>query len=118
MNQPMAAGGPVGTTRNPVMVLIISMICGIYGLIQIFSMIGELKAYLQKDEIQAWHVLIPYYNIYWLWVKVPKWVGEAKQKAGCADPNPSGIVLYIFVGLYALANDLNQVWNPRGLPSG
>ena len=88
MNQASGAG-PVGQTRNPVMVLLISMVCAFYGLFQLWTMMNELKAYLNKDEIQAWHVLIPYYNLYLLWIKVPKWIGEAKQRAGSANPQPA-----------------------------
>ena len=118
MNQASGAG-PVGQTRNPVMVLLISFVCAFYGLFQLWTMMNELKAYLNKDEIQAWHILIPYYNLYLLWIKVPKWIGEAKQKAGSANPQPAGFILYFLIPYYAMADDLNQVWNPRGaLPAG
>ncbi len=123
MGAPMMGGGggggargPVGQIRNPVMVMIISYICFIYAVLQLLAMMGELKAYLQKDEIVPWHLLIPYYNIYLLVIKVPAWVREAKQKAGCANPEPMNIVMYLFLGLYALPADLNEVWQRSAHP--
>lgn len=118
MNQASAAG-PVGQTRNPVMTLVLSAICAFYAIYSMWTMINELKNYLNKPEIQAWHLFVPILNIILLWVNVPKWVGEAKQKAGAANPQPASIIMYILFSPYALADDLNQVWNPRGsLPQG
>jgi hypothetical protein len=103
-----------GQTRNPVMVLILTYVtCGIYGLISLLSMLDELKQYTGKEEITPWHILIPYYNLYLILVKVPKWVGEAKQKAGARN-GPANIILYFFISPFALAADLNEVWNPQG----
>lgn len=110
-------GGPVGQTRNPVMVLLISFICFFYYIISMMKMLEELKAYTGNQEITPWHILIPYYNLYLAFIKLPKWVGEAKQKAGSQNPQPMGGILYVLLGPYALASDLNQVWNPRGLPA-
>ena len=123
MNQPgMAAGGgggPIGQTRNPVTTLLLSMLCAFYGLFQLMGMMQELRNYLKKDEIVPWHVLVPYWNLYVIVVKLPKWVAEAKQRAGSTNPNAMGFVMYLFIPYYALAADLNEVWNPRGqLPAG
>jgi hypothetical protein len=35
---------------------------------------------------------------------------EAKQMAGVANPQVAHPVLYLFLGLYFLPNDLNEVW--------
>jgi hypothetical protein len=121
MNQQMAAGGagPVGQTRNPVTILLISLLCAPYALISLWGMLTELKNFLRNDSIQPWHLLIPYYNMYVLWVQVPKWVTEAKQRAGATNPQSAGFIMYFLVAPYALAGDLNEVWNPRGqLPAG
>jgi hypothetical protein len=113
------AGGPVGQTRNPVMVLLISMICFIYYLLSMFKMVEELQNYTGggPNAFPGWHLLIPYYNLYLMFVKMPKWVTEAKTKAGCSNPNSMGGFMYFLIAPYALAADLNQVWNPRGLPA-
>jgi hypothetical protein len=114
MNQ---AGGAVGQTRNPVMVLLISAICGLYAIISMINMINELKNYLGKDV--SWiQLFIPILNIIFLFSTLPKLVAEAKQKAGSPKPAMGGIV-YLLVGPYALAADLNDVWAGRGsLPQG
>jgi len=113
------AGGPVGQTRNPVMVFLISSICFLYGIMQLIKMIEELNAYTGggPDAFPWWHLLIPYYNLYLLFAKLPKWVTAAKTKAGCANQNAMGGFIYFLVPFYALPADLNQVWNPRGLPA-
>ena len=119
MNQPAAGSGPIGQTRNPVMTLLLSMICAFYMLYSLMAMLQELKNYLKKDEIAPWHVWIPYWNLYVLCVQTPKWVAEAKQRAGSQNAQASNFILYLFLSPYALASDLNDVWNPRGqLPAG
>jgi len=118
MNQASGAG-PIGQTRNPVMVLLLSWVCAFYYIYSMWTMLNELKAYLNKSEIQPWHLFIPILNILLLWINTPKWVTEAQQKAGVANPAASGIIMYILFTPFALAGDLNKVWNPRGqLPAG
>ncbi len=113
MNQP--GGGAVGQTRNPVMVLLIGLICAPYALFSIFQMCGELSRYLGKD-VPWWQLFIPILNLIFLFSTLPKLVNEAKQKAG-AKPAMGGFI-YFLLAPYALASDLNEVWNPRGLPAG
>ena len=110
----MAAGGggPKGQTRNPVSTLIISMLCCVYGLIQMWSMLNELQQFTRDDEFKPWYMFIPVLSIYFLWIKVPEQVTKAKQMAGSRNPMAQGIVLYIFLPYYALAKDLNEVWDP------
>jgi hypothetical protein len=114
--------GPVGTVRNPVMTTVLSSICFIYAFIAIYSMLSELKAYLRKDEIQPWHIIVPFWNLVVLWIKTPEWVSEAKRRAGCANPSSAGVIMYVIpiVNFYSFANDLNEVWQAagRGLPQG
>jgi hypothetical protein len=110
---PMGGVGPKGQTRNPIMVLIISAICFLYGIYQYYSMLGELKAFLNSDEIQPWHMFIPILNILLLF-KIPGWVLEAKRRAGVPNPEVSNIIFYWFFGLYFFPKDLNEVWNPTG----
>ena len=54
-----------------------------------------------------WHFIIPIYGLYWVMVKVRAEVGDAKQKSGKA-PARSGL-LYLFVPLYSMASDLNDL---------
>jgi hypothetical protein len=81
-------------------------------------MMNELKNYLRSEEIVPWHIFIPYYNLYLLIIKVPKWVSDAKQKAGCANPNSMGLVMYLFLAAYAFPSDLNEVWQKAAQPGG
>jgi hypothetical protein len=113
MNQ--SAGGATGQTRNPVMVLLISLVCAPYALFSIWQMCNELGAYLGKP-IPWWQLFIPILNLIFVFSTLPKLVQEAKQKAGAQKPAMGGIV-YFLVAPYALAADLNEVWNPRGLPA-
>jgi hypothetical protein len=60
-------------------------------------------------------MFIPLLNYYFLWVKVPEQVTKAKQMAGSRNPQSAGIVFYIFLPLYALSKDLNEVWDPNSV---
>ena len=105
--------GPVGQTRNPVMTLVLSFVCCLYGLYQQWTMLNELQAYTRDDSFKPWYMFIPLLNLYFLLIKVPEQVTKAKQMAGSRNPQAAGIVLYFFISYYALAKDLNEVWNPQ-----
>jgi hypothetical protein len=105
-------GGSRGETRNPVMVLVIGMVCCFYAIYQMWQMLNELQAYTRDEEFKPWYMFIPLLNYYFLWIKVPEQVTRAKQMAGSRTPQAQGIVLYIFLAPYALAKDLNEVWDP------
>jgi uncharacterized membrane protein len=102
------AHGPIGKTRNPVMVTVISMICFVYALLQLIQMLGELKAFRQKDDINLIMFFIPILNLLEM-MKLSDKVAEAKRMAGSQKPAASGI-LYILLGIYFLPTDLNDVW--------
>jgi hypothetical protein len=111
----MQPGGFRGETRNPVMVLVLGMLCCFYAIWQMWAMLNELQQYTRDDEFKPWYMFIPLLNYYFLWVKVPEQVTKAKQMAGSRNPQASGIVLYIFLAPYALAKDLNEVWDPNAM---
>jgi uncharacterized membrane protein len=102
------AHGPIGTTRNPVMVTVLSMVCFVYAILQLIQMIGELKAFRQKDDINIIMFFIPILNLLEM-MKLSDKVAEAKRMAGSPNPAASGI-LYILLGIYFLPTDLNDVW--------
>ena len=95
------------------MVLVISMVCFVYGLLQMLGMIGELKAFRQKDDISIIALFIPILNIITIW-KLPAKVLEAKQLAGVPNAQVAHPILYLFLGMYFLAADLNEVWQAAG----
>jgi len=109
----MGGTGPKGQTRNPMMVMLIGYICFFYGMYQTFLMLGELKAYLNSDEINPVHVFIPILNLLMLF-KLPGWVLEAKRRAGVPNPETTNVLFYFLFHWYFLPKDLNEVWNPTG----
>jgi hypothetical protein len=70
------------------------------------AMVREINAAAGSD-LKAWHLLIPVYGLYWMAVLVPAQVAVAKQRAG--KPPPRGLVVYLFLFLYALAADINDL---------
>jgi len=109
----MGGTGPKGQTRNPMMVLLLSMVCFLYGIYQYYVMLGELKAFLNSDEINPIHAFIPVLNILLIF-KLPGWVLEAKRRAGVPNPEVANVLFYFLFGMYFLPKDLNEVWNPTG----
>jgi len=107
------ARGPIGKVRNPVMVLVISMLCFVYALIQLWGMLNELKAFRGKDDINPILFFVPILGIIEMW-KLPEKILEAKQMAGVPNPQVPHPVLYLFVGLYFLPVDLNEIWQAAG----
>ncbi len=57
-------------------------------------------------------MFIPLLGIYFMVVKVPEQVARAKQMAGSRNPQPGNIALYILIPQFALAKDLNEIWDP------
>ena len=79
-----------------------------FGLIPTIKMINELKSVTKNASFAWWPIIVPFYNYYWLWILVPNEVKRAKQMMGVQAP-PRGIVVYIFLWLYALASDINDM---------
>lgn len=119
-----AALGPVGPTgkeRNPIMVIVLTMVtCGIYGLIQFWAMLNELKAFRQKDDFSPvtsmLMLFVPILNYLELW-KTGERVADAKRMAGIANPGSTHPILYIFLAAYFFPADLNEVWRAAGGPA-
>jgi hypothetical protein len=71
-------------------------------------MVNEVKSVTRNDGFAWWPMLVPGYNIYWMWLLVPQEVTKAKQMVGAQAPTRS-IVLYIFLWHFAFASDLNDL---------
>jgi len=108
---PMSGGqrGPIGKIRNPVMTVVISCICFVYAIIQVWQMINELKAFRGKDDLNPIFFFIPILNYIELW-KLNEKVLDAKRMAGVPNPQVASPVLYLFLALFFLPGDLNEVW--------
>jgi predicted transporter len=87
----------------------------VLGIISVIRMIGELNSVTRSETVQWWMLLIPIYHYYVAWVLVPQEVTKAKQMTQVQAPT-RGIVVYIFLFLYALASDLNDI--ARQMPAG
>ena len=81
---------------------------GILYLLAGIKMANELKAATRNDKFAWWPMLVPGYNVYWMWLLVPAEVTKAKQMLGVQQPTRS-MVLYIFLWHFALASDLNDM---------
>ena len=101
--------GPIGKIRNPIMTILLSMLCFVYGIIQFFGMLGELKAFRGKDDLNPILFLVPILTYIEWWKLGPK-VLEAKQMAGVPNAQVASPVLYLFFGFFFLPGDLNEIW--------
>jgi hypothetical protein len=108
---PMGGGqrGPVGKIRNPVMTVVISCICFVYAIIQVWQMLNELKAFRGKDDLNPIFFFIPILNYIELW-KLNEKVLDAKRMAGVPNPQVASPVLYLFLAMFFLPGDLNEIW--------
>jgi hypothetical protein len=112
------AAGTRGTIRNPITTLLFGMLCFVYAMVALYSMMKELRAYLGRDDIVPWHIFVPILNLIVILAKLPDWVTQAKQRAGSRNPQSAGPVLYFLLLLYFLPKDLNEVWDPAGTGGG
>lgn len=112
---PMGGGqrGPIGKIRNPVMTIVISCVCFVYAIIQVWQMINELKAFRGKDDLNPIFFFIPILNYIELW-KLNEKVLDAKRMAGVPNPQVASPVLYLFLALFFLPGDLNEIWQAAG----
>ncbi len=105
-------GGMRGQTRNPTVALLGTLFCcGMYHLFGGYGMLNELKAYTRDEQLQTWHLFVPILNLLMI-LKLPEIVTRAKQAAGSRNPQSASLVLYLFLFPFALAKDLNEIWDP------
>jgi hypothetical protein len=71
-------------------------------------MIAELRSVTQSESLVWWPLIVPFYNLYFMWMVVPPEVAKAKQMLGVQTP-PRSMVHYVFLWPYALASDLNDM---------
>jgi hypothetical protein len=83
---------------------------GVIGFISAIKMIGELNRITGSGAVQWWMLLVPFWGYYVAWVVLPAEVAKAKQMVNAQQP-ARGIVVYIFLWLYAFAADLNDIAN-------
>ena len=109
---PMGGGqrGPIGKIRNPVMTLVLGYVtCGILALISFWSMLNELKNFRGKDDLNPIFFFIPVLQYIEIW-KLNEKVLDAKRMAGVPNPQVASPIAYLFLALYFLPGDLNEIW--------
>jgi len=104
--------GPIGTIRNPVMTIVISCVCFIYGIIQWWKMLNELKAFRGKDDLNPIMFFVPIIQYLELW-KLSEKVLDAKRMAGIPNAEVNQIMYFLF-GFFFLPGDLNEIWQAAG----
>lgn len=107
------AGGGI-QQRNPVMVLVLSMVCPILAIMNVMGFFADLEkaAPESANKFAWWMLLIPIYGIILFFTKLMPWVADAKRKYGCNPPQ--NIVMYLFLSPYAFAVDLNEIGAKMG----
>jgi len=108
-----AADAPIAAMIAGLLALGVFLFGTVVSLISVFRMLGELNTVTRSGAVPWWSVLIPFYNYYVLWVLVPAEVAKAKQMTQVQAPT-RGIVVYVFLWMYALASDLNDI--ARAMP--
>ena len=101
--------GPIGKIRNPVMTIVISCICFVYALLQVWQMLNELKAFRGKDDLNPILFFVPILGYIELW-KLNEKVLDAKRMAGVPNAQVASPVLYLFLAMFFLPGDLNEIW--------
>jgi hypothetical protein len=107
------AHGPIGAVRNPIVQLVIGLVCGFYFIYLAWVEINELKAFRQKDDINPILFFVPILNLLLLW-GLPEKVLEAKQMAGVPNATVTSPILYLFLWPYFLTGDLNEIYQAAG----
>ncbi len=118
--------GPKGMVRNPIMVIVYSMItCNIYGIWWYYTILTELKNFTGDEEINPttniimmlvlpciWGFLLPY--------KIGKWIAAAQRVAGLPEEDKSTTYLIMCLlclnvfALYMIQGELNKLWEAGG----
>jgi hypothetical protein len=80
----------------------------VWYLLLAMQMIRELRSVTRSEELAWWPLIVPLYNIYFMWLLVPQEVTKAKQMLGVRQA-PQPLLFYIFLWPFALATDLNDM---------
>ena len=109
MMQPTGPHGPIGQERNWVVILVVSCICFFALFWYYWSMLNELKAFRQKDDLNPIMFFVPLLNLLLLF-ELPDKVLDAKRMAGVPNPEVQSGIMYLLFSFYFFPNDLNEIW--------
>lgn len=112
MGGPSGPHGPPGKLRNPMVVFLLSMCC-LPWIFILWSMVNELNAFRQKNDLNPILFFVPILNLIQIW-NLPAKVLEAQQMAGVAQPSVSSPILYFLLAPYFFTTDLNKAFEAAG----
>ena len=113
-------GGMVGERREPVTVILLSLVtCGFYGIYWIYKVSEETQNYSGEQDmtpvVDTLLCFVPFYSLYWIYKQSQK-ITRMQTKAGL-PPRDEAIlhtVLGAFVGIVAIfmfQDNLNKIWD-------
>lgn len=108
----LAAFGPIGAQRNPMMEQVYFFICFLFGLFRVMGMLGELNAFRRKSDINPIFIVIPFLNLLTI-LGLPDKVYEAKVLAGIPNPTKPNLILWLLLGGFIpffLSGELNEIY--------
>ena len=99
--------------RHPLMVIFLTFFTfGIYYIVWIVKTKNEMNRHHAVYLLPAWSLLIPFYNLYWLWcyAKGVETVTQGKRSEG--EVLLLLFFLYMF-GMAILQTDFNKIYIPK-----
>ena len=94
--------------RSPVMVFIYTVItCGIYAIVWQVKTKDEMVS-LGATIPTAWLLIVPFANLYWLWLY---WVGVEKVPGGKTSSAVALLLLFLLgpIGMAVIQNSFNDI---------
>ncbi|MDX9719262.1 MAG: hypothetical protein RBU37_00840 [Myxococcota bacterium] len=108
-----------GEEKNPVMMLVISLICTIFVMIWMFQTVTDLNKALNREEFNPMIVLISSLlcfpaAFFWAW-KMTQVLPELQQQRGIQPPGNQMMIFILFivfspVGVFMYQTELNKIW--------
>ncbi|OIP41062.1 MAG: hypothetical protein AUK47_07055 [Deltaproteobacteria bacterium CG2_30_63_29] len=108
-----------GEEKNPVTLLIISLICFLFVIVWMFQTADELNKALNREEFNPMIVLISslicFPALYFWGYKMTQVLPELQQSRGLPPSDNSMLIFILFivyapVGLFMYQQELNKVW--------
>ena len=108
-----------GEEKNPVQILVISLICGIYAILWIYQTVEDLNKALNREEFNPMIVLVSSllcFPALWFWAfKMTQVLPELQQARNLPPSDNATIILVLFiifpaVGIFMYQTELNKIW--------
>jgi len=108
-----------GEEKNPVTLLVISLICGLYVIIWLFQTAEELNKALNREEFNPVVVLVSslvcFFAAYFWAYKMTQVLPELQQSRGLPPTDNATLIFVLFIvfpaiGVFMYQQELNKVW--------